>query len=77
MQAFANATPVEFQFTVVDVYATLYLPDEGAPFRMTRSLGVVCDIIPATYNNYFGPGPKFDALVLKFFDGHFLKIYVI
>ena len=54
MHAFADATPIEFQFNVADVCMTLHLPVDGTPFRTTKSPGVVPTIIPAAYSEYSG-----------------------
>mgnify|MGYP000308879683 FL=1 len=49
MPAFADAPPVEFQFTAANVCTTLQLPGDGLPFRTTRSPTFVPNIIPTVY----------------------------
>ena len=54
MHTFADTTPVEFQFTVTNLCATLHLLVDGIPFRTTKTHAVIPNIIPAAYTEYSG-----------------------
>ena len=69
MQPFVDSPPVAFQFTAADVCATLHLPLEGAPFRTTRTPGVVPGIIPVAYAEYSGrEGWRYTEIPLHLHD---------
>ena len=69
MQAFKDAAPIEFQFTVADIRDTLHLPSDGLPFRTTKSPCVVPHIIPEAYKQYKGrEGWRFTEIPLHLHD---------